>query len=130
MYFDLVHHSIERELKKCGDVRDFQEYIDTLERARCKVISMGATNFKYWKDHSNRATINKDGHQLSNMAVVQFRRGARSLFYKKAHESDSPFLTAVFLKKKSDISILPEHRSSPRGITAQKRTVLSRTCVL
>ena len=44
---DSVHHSIKRELKKCGDVRDFQEHIDILERARCKVISMGATNFKH-----------------------------------------------------------------------------------
>ena len=52
MAADSVHHSIERELKKCEDVRDFQEYIDTLERARCKVISMGAANFKYWIDHS------------------------------------------------------------------------------
>ena len=121
MAADSVHHSIERELKKCGDVRDFQEYIYTLERAWRKVISMGATNFKYWKDHSYRATINKGDHKLSNMAVVQFRRGAWSLFYKYAHGSDSPFLTAEFLKKKSDISVLPEDRSSLRGITAQKR---------
>ena len=131
MAADSVHHSIERELKKCGDVRDFQEYIDTLERARCKVICMGATNFKSWRDHSNRATINKGGHKLSNMAVVQFRRGARSLFYKKAHGSDSPFLTAEFLKKKSDLSVLPEDRSSPRGITAQKKDgIVKNVCPL
>ena len=86
--------------------------LSILERARCKVINMGATNFKYWKDHSNRAAINKGDHKLSNMAVVQFRRGARSLFYKKAHGSDSPFLTAEFLKKKSDLSVLPEDRAA------------------
>ena len=54
------------------------------------------------------------------MAVVQFRRGAGSLFYKKTHGSDSPFLTAEFLKRKSDISVLPEDRSSPRGILHKK----------
>ncbi|KAK3756833.1 hypothetical protein RRG08_048879 [Elysia crispata] len=65
MAADSVHQSIERELKKCEDVRDFQEYVDTLERARCKVISMEAINIKCWKDHSNRATINKGGPKLS-----------------------------------------------------------------
>ncbi|RUS90867.1 hypothetical protein EGW08_001374 [Elysia chlorotica] len=33
MAADSVHHSIERQLKKCGDVRDFQEYVDSLEKA-------------------------------------------------------------------------------------------------
>ncbi|KAK3775297.1 hypothetical protein RRG08_030966 [Elysia crispata] len=82
---------------------------------------MDATNFKCWKDHSNRATINKGSYKLSNMAVVQFRRGARLLFYKKAHGSNSSFLIADFLKKKSDISVLPEDRSTPRGIPALKK---------
>ena len=121
MAVDSVHQSIKRELKKSGDVRDFQEYVDTLERARCKVISMEATNIKCWKDHSNRAKINKGGRKLSNMAVVQFRRGAQLLFYKKAHGSNSPFLTADFLKKKSDISVWPEDRSTPRGIPQSKK---------
>ncbi|RUS83932.1 hypothetical protein EGW08_008287 [Elysia chlorotica] len=120
MAADSVHHSIERQLKKCGDVRDFQEYVDSLEKARCKVINMEATSFKLWKDHSNRANVNKGGHKLSNMAVVQFRRGSRLLFYKNTHESNTPFLTADFLKKKSNISVLPEDRSTPRGIPKSK----------
>ncbi|KAK3732938.1 hypothetical protein RRG08_002549 [Elysia crispata] len=53
MAADSVHHSIERELKKSGDVRNFQEYVHTLERTRCKVISMEVINSKrrmdpYW----------------------------------------------------------------------------------
>ncbi|RUS74781.1 hypothetical protein EGW08_017448 [Elysia chlorotica] len=107
MAADSVHQSIKRQLKKCGDVRDFQEYADSLEKARCKVINMEATSFKLWKDHSNRANLNKGGHKLSNVAVVQFRRGSRLLFYKNTHESNTPFLTADFLKKKSNISALP-----------------------
>ena len=62
MAADLVHHSIERELKKCGNVRDFQEYIDTLERARCKVISMGATT-------SNIGKITLTEQQLTKAAT-------------------------------------------------------------
>ena len=58
---------------------------------------------------------------LSNMAVVQFRRGAQLLFYRQVHGSNSPFLIADFLKKKSDIGVLPEDRSTPRGIPALKK---------
>lgn len=131
MAADLVHHSNEREMKKCGDVRDFQEYIDTLEKARCKVINMEATNFKCWKYLSNRATVNKGGHKLSDMAIVPFRRGVQSLFYKKAHEDNSPFIAADFLKKKYEINVLPENRSIPRGIpTSKKEGIVKNLCPL
>lgn len=126
MAADSVHHSIERELKKRGDVCDFAEFAETVEKARCSVVCLETSNFKVWKDMSNRATTNKGGHKLAEMAVVQFRRGSRSLFYKKHHSDECTFVTADFLKKKSDISVLPESKTIPRGIPLSKKQQIVR----
>ena len=126
MAADSVHHSIERELKKKVDVCDFAEFVETLEKARCSVSCLETSDFKVWGDLSNRATTNKGGHKLAEMTVVQFRRGSRSLFYKKSHSVDSAFVTADFLKKKADISVFPENKANPRGIPSSKKQELIR----
>ncbi|GFR99962.1 hypothetical protein ElyMa_006386400 [Elysia marginata] len=121
MAADSVHHSIERELRKCGDVRDWQEYVDTLGKAKCQTVSLESSDFEDWPDLSNRQTINKANYKLASIVVAQFRRGHRSLFYKTSHREDSPFVCADFLKKKKRTSTIFQMADKPGEASQPQR---------
>ncbi|GFR90005.1 U-box domain-containing protein 16 [Elysia marginata] len=68
MAADSVHHSIERKLRKY--VRGWQEYVDTLGKAKCQTVSLESSDFKDWLDLSNRQTMNKANYKLASVVVA------------------------------------------------------------
>ena len=86
MSADSVHSAIERELKNKGDCCDWEDFTSVLENANCGVINMAVQNSLGWRDGSNRPTISTSDLKLANMAVVEFRRGSRSVFFKTSHQ--------------------------------------------
>ena len=121
MSADSVHSAIERELKKKGYCCDWQDFTSVLENANCGVINKAVQNFLEWRDGSNRTTISRSGLNLANMAVVEFRRGSRSVLFKPSHQPSDEFEEGEFLKKTFSIETLPASRTQPRGIPSLER---------
>ncbi|KAK6179795.1 hypothetical protein SNE40_012072 [Patella caerulea] len=78
MLADSVHHQIECELKKYGDVRDWIEFMQVCKNAKCDVIEMKHSNFHDFIDASRRPKLTKTiPHvKLSEMAFMLFERGS------------------------------------------------------
>lgn len=57
--------------------------------------------------------------KLCDVKVSEFRKGSKTIFYKKRH-TDSEFLSFDFLRPKYDLS-MPETRQSNRGVNDTKK---------
>lgn len=120
MSADSVHHQIERNLKKAGDVCDWVDFINVLEKARCKVVDMQQVDCLQWQDGSNRQAIAKKKPKvlLSEIVEIAFERGSRTMHFKKSHIQEA-YEKMEFLKERHSIE-LPPRRLHETRISREK----------
>ena len=144
MSADSFHHGVELEMKqwkgvddaemKCrkgGDVYDFQEFVEVIESSNSRsadVIVLENEKVRAYKGGQSQAKLKRAQFLLASISVLQFRRGSRSLFYKKEH-NDEHFTELDFLKNRFDLEVPQKLRENGRGIpVAKKADIMSKLC--
>ncbi|RXN08105.1 U-box domain-containing [Labeo rohita] len=94
---------------------------------KVEVVEMKNADVLNWKDgHSSVKT--KKAPNLSKMAVIQLRRGSRSLFFKLTH-ADAHFTELNFLRAKFELKEPSVLRPHDRGIEeAKKNDIVKKLC--
>lgn len=81
-----------------------------------------------WKDgHSSAKTKKKPN--LSQMSVIQLRRGSRSLFFKLTH-ADAHFTELDFFRARFELKVPSVLRPHDRGIEEAKKNDIIKKYVL
>lgn len=70
-----------------GNVYDYKDFVTAVQNSngkRIHVINMKNEDILKWVSGESKSRLrNKDKPYLADISVVQFRRGSRSMFYKK-----------------------------------------------
>ena len=103
MSADSFHHGVEKAMRKQpgGVVLDFEDFkgvIASSNSGRVNVVDHQCTNFLAWSS-GHSVTKLKKVPNLSGMAIIQLRRGSRSMFIKMAHD-EVEYTECDFLMKK------------------------------
>ena len=103
MSADSFHHGVEKAMRKQpgGVVLDFEDFkgvIASSNSGRVNVVDRQCTNFLAWSS-GHSVTKLKKVPNLSGMAIIQLRRGSRSMFIKMAHD-EVEYTECDFLMKK------------------------------
>ena len=122
MKADSVHGVLGGKLKKTPNVYTFDDFVELCAKSgkNFKPVVMHFDDFYQFADgHRARQSKKVNIPTLSQIAMVTFRKGSRSLWYKSEFEGDET--TEVdFLRPKFDIEATPEKKNSARGITTKK----------
>ena len=125
MSADNFHRNVEREMKKKGDVYDFNDFKPCVGNAG----EVSTMEIKDFSDCESGLSQGKESREirpyLHEVVVAEFCRGSTNMFYKKLH-NDKEFLETYFLKKKTRNAIAAgsynvSHKSTVRGVSAMKR---------
>ena len=126
MRADSVHGVLGRKLKKTPNVYTFEDFVELCATSgkSFKPTVMHFDDFYHFTDgHRARQSKKVTIPTLSQIAVVTFQKGSRSLWYKSEFDGDET--TEVdFLRPKFDINVIPEKKDSARGITKKKKDVI------
>ncbi|KAG5870477.1 hypothetical protein JTB14_006397 [Gonioctena quinquepunctata] len=86
MSADSFHHQVELSMKKSGNIYDFNDFHEAVQRAnsgKVDVISMTPSHFSDWKDFSSQYKLKKTKPRayLNNMVMASFTRGEHTFVY-------------------------------------------------
>ena len=125
MSADNFHKSVEKEMNEMKNVYDFQDFRNCVSAAG-SVTLMDITDFYNFEKGKGESQESKDTCPLlCDVVSIEFRKGSRSLFYKKNHE-DPEYKECVFLKRKinkriKEGSYYVSQKTELRGIQAEKK---------
>ena len=129
MSADNFHRHIEQEMKKMDKLFDFQDFIKCVSKVGDTII-MKFDDFLDFENGLSQSQASKSTRPLlKDVYIAQFRKGSTSLFF-KTHTSgtNSDFMEATFLKRKSEQSILNcekiNSQKMNRGITPSKKQII------
>lgn len=128
MSADSIHAEVEKRIRKKKNVFDFDDFVAVVEAPKIKVTVPPADSFKALKPMQSQAKLSKRPCLLSEMRVVEFRRGSTVMHFKRRH-SDIEFSPFDFLMKKFKPGTVAHQplRANARGIpTAKKDDIISK----
>ena len=123
MSADSVHAVVEKQIKTLKNICDFDDFVKCVISSKTEVFKMVCTDFFALGFEQSQAKLGKTDFLLPQVRVLQFRRGSKSLFYKKRH-SDVQYAELDFMKKKSASAVpipLQPFRKKDRGISKAKK---------
>lgn len=102
MSADSIHHGVEKEMRKRPegavlDFEDFKNVIASSNSGKVDVVEIQSRDILAWRAGHSLAKLKK-APNLSNMTVIQLRRGSREMFFKLSH--DEEFTQLDFIMKK------------------------------
>ena len=121
MSADVIHANVERQMKKQKNVYDFKDFVHCVSNSNCTAFEMKFDNFMNWQNGSSQQLKRQNGTHLADISTVEFRRGQRSMFFKKSLVDDN-FSEFTFLKKGFNTSILPSCSSKDCGVNEKKKS--------
>ncbi|KAG5885241.1 hypothetical protein JTB14_032940 [Gonioctena quinquepunctata] len=131
MSADSFHHQVELSMKKSGNIYDFNDFHEAVQRAnsgKVDVISMTPSHFSDWKDFSSQYKLKKTKPRayLNNMVMASFTRGEHTFVY--YNDFDGVGHKLSFLQAQIE---KPLNRNRPREILQSKKdTILEKLCPL
>jgi len=125
MASDSVHASIEKKLKKTGNVYDFEHLLECIRTSgsKNKAISMAVSDFCHVRNFQAIGKLNRKKHDrpiLKDLVVARFVKGSNILHYKLTHMAES-YEQIDFVKSNVDIQSPFISKETPRGVNAQKK---------
>lgn len=137
MSADSFHHGVESQMRKCkgGNVYDFPDFGKVIQESnggKVTVVEMANNNFLAFKSGHSAYRVKKldVATFLSNMVVVQFRRGSQKLHVKESHDQEE-FREVEFLKKNFQLEMPGPLRAQNRGIPEIKKAdIVEKLCHL
>ena len=120
MAADSVHSHIEKNMKKMKSVYDFEDFKSCITQSSCEVMELNYYNFMAWTSGVSYNNLKKTEPRpyLSDMVVIELRRGFRSLYYKTSH--NGKYISVKFLRDNFDLK-KAEPNSEPRGVDPAKK---------
>ncbi|KAM9332804.1 uncharacterized protein KZ484_017945 [Pholidichthys leucotaenia] len=130
---DSFHCGVEKEMKKQSagvlDFEDFRNVIASSNAGKVNVVELRSENILAWKAGHSLDKLKKAPH-LSDMAVIQLRRGSRDMFFKLSHDEEE-FVQLDFLVNKMTLEFPGQLRPGDKGIEKQKKfDIVSKLCPL
>lgn len=133
MSADVIHAGVEREMKKKKDVLDFEDFKRCVTSVgSVELIAPEVDSFRNFKGEQSAAKLAKrDRPLLGECKQMEFRKGSKSLFYKKEHKA-AEFQEFDFMKARAKLGKFPPPlRSSARGIPGDKKLdIVNKLCPL
>lgn len=140
MSADSVHGSIAKKINASGDLYDLDDYINAIKISRKRLETYLIIHSEVIIFKSELKSIFPKQYNISNLKVVEFRRGQNKLFVKTDY-ADQTFTELNVLKTslvsdiyrstkaRKDMLIDLEKRDSPRGISIEKKNYLLKIVV-
>ncbi|KAG5861482.1 hypothetical protein JTB14_024714 [Gonioctena quinquepunctata] len=136
MSADSFHHQVELSMKKSGNIYDFNDFHEAVQRAnsgKVDVISMTPSHFSDWKDFSSQYKLKKTKPRayLNNMVMASFTRGEHTFVYYNDFDGVDHKLSFLQAQIEKRGITKPLNRNRPRGILQSKKdTILEKLCPL
>lgn len=123
MTADGVHGNIEMQIKKTGNVYDFEDLLNVIKKSRNNLKTVVVMKSFNWpkKKRQLRKNDEKDPMKnfvLNNIVEAEFMRGSTILKYKTDFDNDYKELN--FLQKRFNCKKFPQEKNN-RGITNNKK---------
>jgi len=117
-----------------GNVYDFEDFstaVASSNSGNMDVITMRNEDFRNLKSDVSQAKLKAPNRpKLADIAQVKFVRGKHTLFYKSSFSEES-FTEFSFLKKSHKCTNPGPLRTSPRGVTSEKKKlIIAKLCPL
>ncbi|GFO23043.1 hypothetical protein PoB_004954800 [Plakobranchus ocellatus] len=109
--------SIEGEMKRYGNVYDFDDFMSCLRRAKYIPIIMKPQDLRAWQSGVSHHTPNRlpERPELVSMVQVIFQRGRENLLFKIS-----------FASVERQPQIEPNSRSQPRAVHPKKTDIVNK----
>ncbi len=123
MSADNFHSKVEQKMKNMHEVCDWGDFVACVRNAG-EAYEMKVEDFKLYESGLSQGKTSKESRPLlSSVSVAQFRKGEKTLFYKKDHNEE--FSQSDFLRKKVSDSIMNldyqiKTQTQARGVTKSK----------
>lgn len=121
MSADSIHAQVGKRIKRKKQVNDFANFHECVDLPNSEVVLMTSDLFLNLPGLQSQAKLSCQSVCLTDICVLQFRRGSRFLFYKARH-TDTDFQSLDFMKDKTSIpQHMPTLRDEDRVIPAAKK---------
>ena len=131
MSADSCHTRVERQMKKKGDVCDFEDFVNCVKDAGANPITPGFEEFAGYAGGQSQAKLSKKGRpMLADISVAKFERGCKDLQFKTDH-ADPEYKTFDFLLAKHQLGRITPCRTNNRGFPEiKKQGIIDNLCPL
>ncbi|XP_056624293.1 uncharacterized protein LOC130437126 isoform X2 [Triplophysa dalaica] len=124
MSADSIHHEVEKQMGKRPEgavwaFEDFKNVIASSNSGKVNVVEIQSRDILAWRAGHSQAKLKK-APNLSNMTVIQLRRGSREMFFKLSH--DEEFTQLDFIMKKVTLEYPNHLRPGDKGIEREKKS--------
>lgn len=134
MAADNVHAAVEREMKKAKNVIDLNHFSECVKRATSNttVFKPDCRDFLDLQPHSSARRLERERPKLSELSVIEFRRGSKVLYVKRKFKDD--FMEFDYLRKNTkrsgvDLESVPPLYQRARGVCKTKKDELMKGIV-
>ena len=111
------------------DFEDLKNVVASSNSGKVDVVELGSGDILAWRAGHSVAKL-KNAPYLSEIAVIQFRRGSREMWVKLSHDQEE-FTQVDFLMKKATLDFPERLRPGEKVVEKQKKgDIITKLCPL